>query len=194
MTNAFTLYLGPKKPVLLQQLGSEKTTLDRLFYLGWPIFAIPASIMQVVLHFFHDIIPNYGLNIIMLTVLVRSLMFPLSKKQALSAAKMQELQPEVKRLNEKYKDNSQARGQAMMELYRKHSFNPLGGCLPAFIQLPIFMGLYRALMTDVELRAAPLFGESIRWCSNFGALICSCTGSRIYQSFWAAQTVTSAPI
>jgi YidC/Oxa1 family membrane protein insertase len=63
----------------------------------------------------------------------------------------------------------QKRSQAMQELYRKHQINPLGGCLPLFLQLPIFMGLYRALMVDVELRQSPLFGEGIRWCSNLAA-------------------------
>jgi YidC/Oxa1 family membrane protein insertase len=63
----------------------------------------------------------------------------------------------------------QKRSQAMQELYRKHQINPLAGCLPVFLQLPIFMGLYRALMVDVELRGSPLFGESVRWCSNLAA-------------------------
>jgi YidC/Oxa1 family membrane protein insertase len=112
---------------------------------------------------------NYGLAIIMLTVLVRSCMFPLSRKQAQSMAKMQELKPELEKIKEKYKNDSAKQSQAMQELYRKYNINPLGGCLPMFIQLPIFVGLYRALAVDVELRQAPLISDSVRWCSNLAA-------------------------
>jgi YidC/Oxa1 family membrane protein insertase len=84
-------------------------------------------------------------------------------------ARMQALKPEMDRITEKYKTDMQKRSQAMQELYRKHQINPLGGCLPVFLQLPIFIGLYRALMVDVELRQSPLFGHGIRWCSNLAA-------------------------
>ena len=105
----------------------------------------------------------------MLTVVVRGAMFPVSRKQALSAQKMQELQPQIKALTEKYKNNPQERQRAQMELFRKHNYNPLAGCLPMFIQLPIFVGLYRSLMVDVELRDAPLISQAVRWCSNLAA-------------------------
>ncbi len=82
---------------------------------------------------------------------------------------MQELQPEIKRIQEKYKGNIEARTKAQQELFRKHNYNPLAGCLPVFLQLPIFLGLYRSLAVDVELRGAPLLSESIRWCSNLAA-------------------------
>jgi YidC/Oxa1 family membrane protein insertase len=82
---------------------------------------------------------------------------------------MQELQPEIKKIQEKYKKDLEARTKAQQELFRKHNYNPLGGCLVMFIQLPIFIGLYRGLMVDVELRQAPLFSEAIRWCSNLAA-------------------------
>jgi YidC/Oxa1 family membrane protein insertase len=84
-------------------------------------------------------------------------------------ARIQALKPEVDRINEQYKTDMQKRSQAMQELYRKHQINPLGGCLPVFLQLPVFMGLYRALMVDIELRGSPLFGPSIQWCSNLAA-------------------------
>jgi len=82
---------------------------------------------------------------------------------------MQELQPEIKKISEKYKKDPEALRHAQQELFRKHNYNPLSGCLPIFIQLPIFIGLYRALMVDVELRGAPLLGPGIRWCSNLAA-------------------------
>jgi YidC/Oxa1 family membrane protein insertase len=96
-------------------------------------------------------------------------MFPISRKQALGAQKMQELQPQIKALTEKYKNNPQERQRAQMELFRKHNYNPLAGCLPTFLQLPIFVGLYRSLMVDVELRDAPLISQAVRWCSNLAA-------------------------
>jgi YidC/Oxa1 family membrane protein insertase len=84
-------------------------------------------------------------------------------------ARIQALKPDMDRINEKYKDDLQKKSQATQELYRKNKINPVAGCLPMFLQLPIFMGLYRALMVDVELRQSPFFGQSIRWCSNLAA-------------------------
>ena len=108
--------------------------------------------MLVALHFFYRIVGNYGISIIMLTVLVRGCMFPVSRRQALSMQKMQALQPEMKRIAEKYKNDAEKRTKAQQELFRQNNANPLGGCLPAILQLPIFVGLYRSLMVDVELR------------------------------------------
>ena len=142
----YKIFAGPKRPALLSQYG-----LGNLVYYGW--FGFVAGPMLEVLHFFYRIIPNYGIAIIMLTVLVRSMMFPLSRRQALGAQKMQELQPEIKRIQEKYKGNIEARTKAQQELFKKHNYNPLAGCLPVFLQLPIFLGLYRSLAVDVELRA-----------------------------------------
>jgi YidC/Oxa1 family membrane protein insertase len=82
---------------------------------------------------------------------------------------MQVLQPEMKAIAEKYKNEPEKRTKATQELWRKHDYNPAGGCLLVFIQIPIFMGLYRSLATDVELRQASLFSSTIRWCSNLAA-------------------------
>ena len=102
--------------------------------------------MLVVLHFFYGMVGNYGIAIVMLTVLVRGMMFPISFKQTQNMARIQALKPEMDRINEKYKDDLQKKSAATQELYRKNSINPLAGCLPLFLQLPIFMGLYRALI------------------------------------------------
>jgi YidC/Oxa1 family membrane protein insertase len=169
MKHTYDLFVGPKKPELLDQTGSDNTKLDRLVYFGWWIFSIPAHILLIVLHAYHWLIPNYGLNIIMLTITVRMMLYPLSKKQAISSEKMKQLQPQIAAIKEKYKGKGQEASLKTQELFRKHNFNPFGGCLVAFVQLPIFMGLYRALMIDVELRAAPLFGKGVDWCSNLGA-------------------------
>jgi YidC/Oxa1 family membrane protein insertase len=168
-SHTYKLFVGPKQPALLAQYGTDSTTLDDLVYFGWAIWGVVAAFLTKILHVFYGLVGNYGVAIIMLTVVVRLCMFPLSRKQALSAQKMQELQPEMKRINEKHKGNNEARARAMQELWKKHNYNPMGGCLLAFVQLPIFIGLYRALMIDVELRGAPLFSEAIRWCSNLSA-------------------------
>ncbi|MEX0977773.1 MAG: membrane protein insertase YidC, partial [Pirellulales bacterium] len=164
----FQIFAGPKRPALLAHYAQPGgSSLADLVYYGW--FGVVARPMLVVLHFFHSLVGNYGLAIIMLTVLVRGCMFPLGRKQALGAQKMQELQPEMKRIAEKYKSEPEKRTRATQELFRTHKYNPVGGCMLAFAQLPIFVGLYRSLMVDVELRQAPLFTESIRWASNLAA-------------------------
>jgi YidC/Oxa1 family membrane protein insertase len=168
-SHTYRLFVGPKKPALLAQYGSDSTSLTNLIYFGWSIWGVVATFLTKVLHAFYAVVGNYGLAIIMLTVVVRLCMFPLSRKQALSAQKMQELQPEMKKINEKFKGNNEGRARAMQDLWKKHNYNPMGGCLLAFVQLPIFIGLYRALMIDVELRGAPLFSEAIRWCSDLSA-------------------------
>ncbi len=166
LAHRFHLFAGPKKQALLD---NPEYRLGELIYFGWPIFAIFAVPLTWFLHVFYAVVWNYGLAIIMLTVLVRGLMFPLSIKQALGAQKMQLLQPEMKKLQEKHKNDRQAMAKAQQELFRKHNYNPLAGCLPIFIQLPVFMGLYRSLMVAIELRDAPLISHAVRWCSNLAA-------------------------
>ncbi len=163
LLHRFVVFAGPKKHDVLAQYDG----LDELVYYGW--FGALARPMSGILHFFYGIVRNYGLAILMLTVLVRGCMFPLSIKQALGARKMQELQPEIKRIQEKYKNDMEGRTKAQQELFRKHNYNPLSGCLVLFVQLPIFIALYRSLMVDIELRQAPLLWEGIRWCSNLSA-------------------------
>ncbi|MBX7072157.1 MAG: YidC/Oxa1 family insertase periplasmic-domain containing protein [Pirellulales bacterium] len=161
VSHAYTIFAGPKKPDIVAAYG-----LSDLIYYGW--FGQVARPMAGLLHIFYALIRNYGLAIILLTVLVRSAMMPLSRKQAMSAQKMQELQPELKKLQDKYKNDMEARSKAQRELFLKHNYNPLGGCLLMFIQLPIFIGLYRSLSADVALRGAPLLWDG-GWCSNLAA-------------------------
>ncbi len=163
----YRIFAGPKRPELLKQYGAPDSGMDDLVYYGW--FGWVARPMIAILHALHSVIGNYGIAILLLTVLVRGAMFPVSRKQALSSQKMQELQPEMKAINEKYADDQVKKTQATQELWKKHNYNPMGGCVLVFIQVPIFMGLYRSLATDVELRQAPLFSSAIRWCSNLAA-------------------------
>lgn len=153
-----TIFAGPKHPLLLDEYG-----LQPLIVYGW--FGAVSRPMLAILHFFYAICRNYGISIVLLTVLVRGLMFPLGRKQALNAQKMQELAPEMKKIAEKYKNDLEKRSEAQRELFRKHNYNPLSGCLLMFLQLPIFVGLYRGLSVDIELRQAPLI-PGISWCSN----------------------------
>lgn len=153
----FNVYLGPKDSHLLANYG-----LDRTIEYGW--FPWVAKPLGWILHLFYAIVGNYGLAIIMLTVCVRLALFPLGRRAAITGQRMQELQPEIKKINEKYQD-MQKRAQAMQELYAKHNFRPLAGCLPMFLQLPIFIGLYRCLSVDVSLRQEPLI-PGLGWCAN----------------------------
>jgi YidC/Oxa1 family membrane protein insertase len=170
VTHRYTVFAGPKRPQLLgtyQAADVPAYSLSDAVYYGW--FGAVARAMVGLLHLFYGFVGNYGAAIIMLTVLVRGLMFPISRGQAKSMAKLQELRPEMDRIKEMYKGDQQKQAQAMQQLYRKHKVNPLAGCLPMVIQLPVFIGLYRGLAVDVELRGSPLFGEAIRWCSNLAA-------------------------
>ena len=143
--------------------------MQGLVYYGWPISSWVAVPMTRILDFFYWLVHNYGLAIIMLTVVVRLAMFPMSRKQAQNAQMMQKIQPEMKEIQKKFKKDPEAARKAQQELWAKHNYNPLGGCLPLFIQMPIFLGLYRALQVNVELRDAPLISHAIRWCSNLAA-------------------------
>ncbi|MCH2117105.1 MAG: YidC/Oxa1 family insertase periplasmic-domain containing protein [Pirellulales bacterium] len=170
LQDSYRVFAGPKRPELLAHYyvaDAKQYNLTDLIYYGW--FGAIAKGMLAVLHTFYGWIGNYGIAIIMLTVVVRGCMFPLSYKQTQNMARMQALKPELDRITEKYKNDTQKKQQAMQELYAKHKVNPLSGCLPLFVQLPIFMGLYRGLMIDIELRQSPLFSDSIRWCSNLAA-------------------------
>lgn len=110
---------------------------------------------------------SYALPIILLTIMVRILMIPFSRKAALNAQMMQALQPQMKEIADKYED-MQERGMAQRELFKKHNYQPLGGCLVMFIQLPIFLGLYRGLSADIALRDQPLW-PGLGWCSDLSA-------------------------
>jgi len=110
-------------------------------------------------------VPNYGLAIVLLTILIKILFYPLTKKQIESAKAMQRLQPKMKKIQEKYKDNQQLAGQKLMELYRKEGANPASGCLPMLAQMPILMGMYYTLYNFNYGDADPSF----LWVSNLSA-------------------------
>ena len=160
--HSYTVFAGPKDTAILAEYGLGET----ISY-GW--FWFVAQPLLAFLHFLHWLGLPYALAIIALTVCVRLVLLPMSIKQARGAIKMQEIQPELKALAEQYKDDLQARSKAQRELFQKHNFNPLSGCLPIFIQIPIFIGLYKALAVDAGLYGAPLISSSVRWCSDLSA-------------------------
>jgi len=124
------------------------------------------NLMHWILHGLHNLVPNYGICIILLTVMVRGLMFPLSRKQAMMGMKMQALAPKLKELQEKFKDDKQALVQAQMEMYRKHHINPFGTCWLLLLQMPIFMGLYFAFQESINFRLASFWPT---WIINLAA-------------------------
>ena len=160
---SFDIFCGPKDIEVLQHY---ELTDARTF--GW--FAWCSMILLQVLHFFYWITfkTSYGLAIIMLTVLVRCIMIPFSRKAALNSQMMQHLSPQIKEINELYGDNIEKKSAATQALYKKHKFNPLSGCFMMFFQVPIFYGLYKALNVDIALRDQP-FIPGIQWCSNLSA-------------------------
>ena len=131
--------------------------------LGW--FGFVAEPMLRILKIFHHVTKNYGVDIILLTMLVKLVTVPLTHKSYKSMQELQKLQPQMKKLQEKYADDRAALNKEVMELYRRHNVNPLGGCLPMIVQMPIFIGLYNALLSAVELRHAPF----VLWINDLSA-------------------------
>lgn len=154
--HAYIYYIGPKKEEVLSQYGNLVSLVDYGFtsVICWYLIKI--------LNFFHNITHNYGVSILLLTLLVKSLLFPLTKKSQVSMHRMQKLQPEVNKLKEKYKHDKQKLGQEQMAMFKKHGVNPMGGCLPMLLQLPVFFALFRTLQISFEMRQAPF----IFWISD----------------------------
>lgn len=147
-------YIGPNQR---NQLKAAWPTLDTaLRFFEWPEFMNWFAIkLLALLNWFHGIIPNYGLAIILLTVLVRTAMFPLTIKQMRSMKRMQLLAPEMEKIKQECGEDPQEMNRRMMEMYKERGVNPLGGCFPMLLQLPVFIALYRMLWSSYELRGAP---------------------------------------
>jgi len=156
----YQVFLGPKDRETLVAAGHQ---LDRALDFGWFWFiAIP---LLSGLRLLHRFIPNYGVNIILLTTIVKAVTLPLTQTSMKSMKAMQKLQPEMQRLRERYKDDQTTLQKEVMELYKRHRVNPVSGCLPMLLQLPIFVGLYNALMHSIELRHAPF----MLWINDLSA-------------------------
>lgn len=146
------IFVGPKDIDILKMQGNS---LERSLDLGW--FTVLAKPLLYTLKFFYKYVGNYGIAIIIITIILKGIFFPLTHKSYKSMKGMQKIQPEMTKLREKYKDDRDAMNKAVMELYKEHKVNPMGGCLPMIVQIPVFFALYKSLMFSIELRHAPFF-------------------------------------
>jgi YidC/Oxa1 family membrane protein insertase len=152
-TYALTTYTGPLERSLLADAAGGKHRLDELIDLGF--FSAIAKILVAFLLKVYGVVGNWGIAIMILTITARTLLFPLALPSIKGMIKMRELKPEIDALNEKFKDDPQAKGLAQMELWRKHNVNPLKGCLPQLASMPVWFALYTTLQTAVELYNIP---------------------------------------
>jgi YidC/Oxa1 family membrane protein insertase len=158
--NSFILYAGPKE---YDDLKALHVGLEHIIDFGF--FSIIALPLFWVLKLFYSLMGNYGWAIILLTIIVRIPFIPLVNKSQKSMKKMQEIQPRMAEVKEKYKKDPQRMQKEMMELYKTHKVNPLGGCLPMLLQIPVFFALYKILLISIELRSAPF----ILWIKDLSA-------------------------
>ena len=148
-TARYRLFMGPKVLNLLKSLDRGLEQSIDFGYFGF--ISVP---MLHALHFFQTYTGNYGLDIILLTLIIKLLLWPLTQKSFVSMKRMQKLQPQMQRLKEKFGDDKTRLNKEMMDLYKRNKVNPLGGCLPMLLQFPFFIGFYNALLTPIELRHA----------------------------------------
>ena len=149
VSREFLLYAGPNDTEQLKRASpglAEVATFGKLTAI--------CMVLLKLLRFFNSVVHNYGISIIMLTLVISGALFPLTRKSLKSMKDMQLMQPEVERLKKQHKDNPQKLNKETMELYKKHKINPLGGCLPMFFQFPVFFALYQVLVKSVELKGA----------------------------------------
>jgi len=154
-------YIGPKEYNILNALDSRLTVVIEY---GW--FTFIAKPMFILLQFMHDYVGNWGWTIVLVTILIKLVLFPLSHKGMVSMNRLKELSPKVKAIQEKYKNDKQKASMHMMELYKKEGANPMGGCLPIILQIPVFFAIYRVLLNSIELKGA----EWILWIDDLGVM------------------------
>ncbi len=145
----YRIYIGPQDVSIMNSINPAWSSL-----VHYGTFDIISQILLQSLSFLHKIVHNWGFAIILLSILVYLILYPLSVKQMRSMKEMQILQPKVEELRKAYKDNPQRMNKEIMELYKEHKVNPLGGCLPLLLQMPIFFALYNALMRSIVLKGA----------------------------------------
>ncbi len=157
---SFTFFMGPKSHKVL---GGYDNSLKNVINFGF--FNVIAKPLLIVMNIIHDYIPNYGVAIILLTVLIKLVFWPLGTKSYKSMNEMKKVQPLQAEIREKYKDDKQRMNKEIMALYKTYKVNPAGGCLPMLVQMPIFFALYRMLYQAIELRHAPFLG----WVTDLSA-------------------------
>ena len=159
------IFVGPKRLELLEKYEKEYhiTLFDRAVDFGW-LYILTKPLFYA-LNFFHEYTGNFGVSILIVTVIVKLLMFGLANKSYRSMKKMKALQPEIERLKDLYGDDKAKFNQEVMSLYKKQQVNPLSGCLPILVQIPVFFAIYKVLNVTIEMRQAPFFG----WIHNLSA-------------------------
>ncbi|MBU0944557.1 MAG: membrane protein insertase YidC [Proteobacteria bacterium] len=156
----YKLYFGPKKLDILKSVGSN---LHKAVNFGW--FDVIAQPTLWLLNIFHGIFKNYGIAIILVTIIFKAIFWPITQKGLKSMKNMQKLQPKMVKLKEKYKSDPSKMNQEVMNLYKTYKVNPLGGCLPMVLQIPVFFALYKVLLMCIELRHAPF----MLWITDLSA-------------------------
>jgi YidC/Oxa1 family membrane protein insertase len=159
-TENFILYLGPRDLYVLKTLNRK---LEKAVNFGW--FDIIAKPLLLTLRFFNRYVSNYGISIMLLTILIKILFWPLTHKSYQSMKEMRKLQPIMAKIREKYKGDKQEMNRQLMSLYKTYKINPMGGCLPMVIQIPVFFALFRVLPNSIELRHAPF----VLWINDLSA-------------------------
>ena len=157
----FSGFMGPKNHRDLEALNPE--LIDVIDY-GW--FTFIAKPMFLLLQFIQGYVGNWGWTIVILTILIKLVLYPLSYKGMVSMQKLKDLAPKMKEIQAKYKDDKQKQSMHMMELYKKHGANPMGGCLPLILQIPVFFAIYRVLLNAIELKGA----EWIFWIQDLAEM------------------------
>lgn len=159
------LFAGAKVSSLIDGYEETKNILNFDLMIDWGWFYFITKPMFWLIDALYTLVGNFGVAILLVTVLVKALFFPLANKSYVSMSKMKLVQPQMNEIREKYKDDKQKQQQALMELYKTEKINPLAGCLPVVIQIPVFFSLYKVLFVTIEMRHAPFFG----WIQDLSA-------------------------
>jgi YidC/Oxa1 family membrane protein insertase len=159
------LFAGAKEVPIIDAYDKQLKLNRFELLIDWGWFYFITKPMFVALDYFYRLVGNFGLAILIVTVLIKIVFFPLANKSYASMAKMKAVQPEMMAIRERYADDKMKQQQAMMELYKKEKINPLAGCLPIVVQIPVFFSLYKVLFITIEMRHAPFFG----WIQDLSA-------------------------
>ncbi len=151
-------FAGAKKVELINGYEEKHEILQFNYLIDWGWFYFITKPLYYLLHWLYGLIGNFGVAILGVTVVVKAIFFPLASKAYESMAKMKALQPEMEKMRERFKDDKQRQQQELMALYQKEKINPLAGCLPILLQIPVFFALYKVLFVAIDMRHAPFFG------------------------------------
>ncbi|MEZ0279667.1 MAG: membrane protein insertase YidC [Methylibium sp.] len=159
------VFAGAKEVNTIDKYGAKYAIPKFDLLIDWGWFYFLTKPMFFALDYFFRLVGNFGVSILIVTVLIKLILFPLANKSYVAMSKMKKLAPEMQRIKERYEDDRMRQQQAMMELYKKEKVNPASGCLPILVQIPIFFALYKVLFVTIEMRHAPFFG----WIKDLSA-------------------------